>query len=428
MRGQLVHLVALLVAVSCGAVAADTVKGRIKIIAKKASTIQLESGDPPMVRYGPSTEYVNASGIKDLGTKDLIEAEFTPGQPATRITKVVFALDEALQIDTVELERILAGERGEYTLVDARPAGPYLAGHIPTAKSIFGKELEERIDELPAAKDALVVFYCGGPTCPFTGMSIKIARKLGYTNIKGYQIGIPAWKEAGKPVHASADWVAKSLDPHHVILDVRDAGASAQKHLPGAVAMPSAELAAMTKGFIEARKPARLPGVADKRAPIVLYGDRDDGADVLAAYAELKKWKYGGVAILEGGLERWTGPTESGKTAAAIHYVRKPKEGAITPEAFAKIDPARSGVVLLDVRSDKEASSGTVKGATHIPLDDLEAALAKVPREGEVVAYCASGARAAMAYELLKRKGYANVSFLDASVKVDPSGKYSLAD
>lgn len=423
-----VVLVTLLAFGLAGPLAADTVKGRIKTISKRASTIALKTAEPSLVRYGPSTEFVNATGIKELGTNDLINVEFSPGQPATRITKVVFELDAALQLDTPALEQLIAGGRGPYTLIDARPQGPYLAGHIPTAKSIFGKELEKRLDELPADKDALIVFYCGGPTCPFTGMSIKVAQANGYTNVLGYQIGIPAWKKAGKPVHASPQWVAKRLNENNVILDVRPADASARGHLPSAVAMPAGEFTELTKQFIATRAPARLPGVADKGAPIVIYGDTDDGADVMASYAELKKWKYRSVAILEGGLAAWKSPLASGPAAGSIRYVRAPKAGAVSPQEFAALEAAGGDVMLLDVRSAKETSGGVVKNAVHIPLDNLEGALDRVPRDGRVVTYCANGTRAQMAYELLKGKGYSNVSYLDASVKVDADGTYALND
>ena len=62
-----VVLVTLLAFGLAGPLAADTVKGRIKTISKRASTIALTSGEPSLVRYGPSTEFVNATGIKELG-------------------------------------------------------------------------------------------------------------------------------------------------------------------------------------------------------------------------------------------------------------------------------------------------------------------------------------------------------------------------
>jgi len=413
-----------------GTLFADTVKGRIKYISKKASTIQLDvKGKPPaVVRFDKNTQFVNAKGIKELGTKDLLKVEFEPGKPATKITKVVFGLPAGVEIDTKMMADIIKGE-APYLLVDARPTTRFGAGHLPTAVPIFAKELPKNLDKLPEDKSELLVFYCGGPTCPFTGESVKIAMKEGYSNIKGYQAGMPGWRKAKMPIHASAGWLAENLDENHVIIDVRPKSDSSGQHIKTAVAMPAADFKALTRQFIKDKKPARLPGVSDKRAPIILYGGSDGGDDVLAAYKELNKWKYSGVAILEGGFDAWMKqgrPTASGPAQTQIAYVRKLKKGAIPRDEFVKLVKSREDVTLLDVRSDKEAAKGTLKGdgAVHVPLDAIDANLAKLPKTGEIVAYCSNGIRSEMAYEALKNKGYANVRFLNETLKIGPDGSY----
>ena len=51
-----------------------------------------------------------------------------------------------------------------------------------------------------------------------------------------------------------------------------------------------------------------------------------------------------------------------------------------------------------------------------MPIKDVLAPAAKLAREAE------------MAYALLTGKGYTNVAYLDATVKVDPEGRYLLND
>ena len=412
--------------------AAEVVKGRIKYISFKASSIQIDVKDKPpaVVKFGKNTQFVNAKSIKELGTKDLIEVEYSPGQPASKITKVIFGLPLGVEISTEELEAIIQGGQ-DYLLVDARPSKRFGAGHIPTAISIFAKDLEKNLGRLPKDKSMLLVFYCGGPTCPYTGMSIKIAQKHGYTNVKGYQAGLPTWKKSKKPVHASSGWVAKNLDEHHVIIDVRSKDESAQQHIKTAVAMPAGEFKAMTKKFIKAKKPAKLPGVSDKRAPIMLYGNSENGKDVLTAYKELRKWKYKSVAIIEGGLTDWVKdgrPTAKGPARDKIVYTRKLKKGAIPRAEFEKLEKQRTNVTLIDVRSSKENGKGTLKGkgALAIPLDDFDANLDKLPKSGEIVTYCSNGIRAEMAYEYLKNKGYDKVRFLNETLAVKPDGSYRI--
>lgn len=44
--------------------------------------------------------------------------------------------------------------------------------------------------------------------------------------------------------------------------------------------------------------------------------------------------------------------------------------------------------VLLDVRPQSEYAAGHLKGAIHIPLDELAARLTELPRDREIIAYC----------------------------------------
>ena len=430
MRKKLITLALIALLSLSFTVSADTVKGRVKYISKKASTIQLDiKGKPPaVVRFDKNTQFVNAKGIKELGTKDLLKIEFEPGKPATKITKVVFALPPGVEIDTKTMQGIIKGNE-PYLLVDARPGGRFGAGHLPTAVSIFAKELPKNLDKLPRDKSQMVVFYCGGPTCPFTGKSVEIAMKAGYTNIKGYQAGMPGWKKAKLPIHASAGWVAKNLDEHSVIIDARPLNESTEKHIKTAVAMPAADFKALTKKFIKEKKPARLPGVSDKRAPIFVYGNDPNDADVLAAFKELRKWGYKAVAIIDAPFAQWVAkglPTASGPAKTEIAYVRKLKKGAIPRQDFVKLEKSRDKVMLVDVRTDKEASKGTLKGkgALHIPLDGIEANLDKLSKDAKIVTYCSNGIRSEMAYEALKNKGYKQVSFLNETLKFKPDGSF----
>ena len=68
-------------------------------------------------------------------------------------------------------------------------------------------------------------------------------------------------------------------------------------------------------------------------------------------------------------------------------------------------------VVLLDVRDPNEVALGKVPGAVHVSRGMLEAKVeAAVPRDANVVIYCASGNRSALAAVTLEEMGYRNVS------------------
>jgi len=49
---------------------------------------------------------------------------------------------------------------------------------------------------------------------------------------------------------------------------------------------------------------------------------------------------------------------------------------------------ARGTVVGLDVRPEREYAAGHIAGARSIPIDELDDAVAKLPRRREIVAYC----------------------------------------
>jgi len=50
-------------------------------------------------------------------------------------------------------------------IIDARPKrAKYDKGHIPGAVSIPDSQFDKMTAKLPASKDALLIFYCGGPT------------------------------------------------------------------------------------------------------------------------------------------------------------------------------------------------------------------------------------------------------------------------
>lgn len=414
-----------------GLTAAETAKGRIKYISKKASTIQLDikGKAPVVVQFDKNTVFENASGIKELGPPDLLKVEYEAGKPATKITKIIFGLPPGVEIDIKELIAVLQGKRGEYLLGDARPAKKFPAGHIPSAISTFPEDKEAFLKALPADKGKLLVFYCGGPTCPFTGKAVNAAMEAGYTNVKGFQAGIPGWKKAKLAVHSSPGWLAKNLDEHHIVIDSRDPAKSSQQHIQSAVSIPASELESMTRQFIKEQKVVQLQGVTDKRAPIIVYADKHTDKDALLAYKQLRDWGYGKASILVGGFNAWTEkgrPVASGPASTEIKYTKKLVTGAIPPKEFAALEKSRKDVVFVDVRTNAEvAKQGMLKGAQHIPLDNLGANLATLPKDKEIITYCENGIRAEMAYEDLRDKGY-KVRFLNEAINFDAEGNYSL--
>ncbi len=408
-------------------VQAETVKGRIQVVSKQAATIQIDvKGQKVVVRTDTDTQFDGAAGLKDLNPPDLVEVERQPGQAATRIKKIVFGLPPGVEISVEELLKIMTGGDA-YSLFDARPVKRFGDAHIPSARPAFPKD-ENFLSLLPADKDALLVFYCGGPTCPYTGEAVGKAQEAGYTNLKGFQAGLPGWKKSKLPVHSEATWLARNLNTQHVILDVRDKAASSQSHIQGAVALPQTELQAMTQRFIAEQKVPELPGVTDLRAPVVVYADSHTSKEALLAYKELRNWGYTGTTVLNGGLSNWAAaglPTEQGAAATTIVYEKKLAPGAIAPKEFVALEESRDGVLFVDVRTDQEAAAGVIRDALHIPLEQLEDRYADLPKDKEIILYCANGIRAEMAYQTLDKLGF-KTRFLNETIMIDKTGHYTM--
>ena len=73
---------------------------------------------------------------------------------------------------------------------------------------------------------------------------------------------------------------------------------------------------------------------------------------------------------------------------------------------------AKGDVVVLDVREPAELKeTGTVKGAIHIPLGQLEARLGELPKDKVILTACRSGGRASKAMALLEAKGFKTAGF-----------------
>lgn len=70
------------------------------------------------------------------------------------------------------------------------------------------------------------------------------------------------------------------------------------------------------------------------------------------------------------------------------------------------VSKQRSGLHLLDVREQDEWDAGHIEGAQHIPLGELGARLAEVPKEQTVVAVCRSGSRSDRAAKGLRLSGF----------------------
>lgn len=70
-------------------------------------------------------------------------------------------------------------------------------------------------------------------------------------------------------------------------------------------------------------------------------------------------------------------------------------------------------LVLVDLRPPDAYRKAHLPGARSLPLSELEARVAEVPRAGRVVLYADLASAAALAFVTLDQRGYRNVAVLD---------------
>ena len=88
-------------------------------------------------------------------------------------------------------------EAKKATIIDVNGTDSWQKGHIPIAVN-FASAKADLAKALPADKNALVIAYCGGPTCGAYAAAAKAAKELGYTNVKHMSAGISGWMQAGE--------------------------------------------------------------------------------------------------------------------------------------------------------------------------------------------------------------------------------------
>lgn len=96
-------------------------------------------------------------------------------------------------ISIAELKKAIADKK--VTVIDVNGGESYKNGHIPTAIN-FASVQGNLASALPKEKDALIVAYCGGPSCNAYTRAANAATKLGYTNVKHLSAGISGWLQA----------------------------------------------------------------------------------------------------------------------------------------------------------------------------------------------------------------------------------------
>ncbi|MFO6423998.1 rhodanese-like domain-containing protein [Motilimonas sp. KMU-193] len=77
---------------------------------------------------------------------------------------------------------------------------------------------------------------------------------------------------------------------------------------------------------------------------------------------------------------------------------------------------ANKDMQIIDVRSPSEFAQGHVQGAINIPYDQIGQQLSRLSQTKDIVVYCRSGRRAAIAEQTLLKQGFNRVFHLEGDI------------
>jgi len=246
--------------------------------------------------------------------------------------------------------------------------------------------------------------------------SAGLAAKWGHKKLFVYVDGLPAWKKGGKRIVPTVDYIAEG---NIVLVDLRSTAKVEKGYIPRSYSIPFAELEDAEDAF-----PAGLG------APIYLYSD--NGTEIDAALKMITKWGYKNTIGFHGALEVWKnagnelqkGPTLTATDDIPIDWQKKLGPGEISITDFTK-SLSSELIRVIDARTPAEYESGHFPGAVSIPLEQMKARMAEIPKDKFIVVHCMTGGRGEIGYRMLKEEGYA-VKFLNAECECSTSGKYEI--
>jgi len=310
-------------------------------------------------------------------------------------------------------------------LIDARPYKPkYIKGHIPMAISIPNSQFDKMTDKLPADKNSLLIFYCGGLKCKLSHKSAAKAEQLGYTNVKVFAEGYPKWiSEKSHYPAVSAEWLKSQIDGGNkmTLVDARPKRAKYDKgHIPTAISIPDMQFDKFTDQLPE-----------DKNQLIVFYCGGLHCKLSHKSAAKAIALGYTNVKVFAEGYPAWVAYAgkESTQAVASTAIKAGTEEGSIDHAEFRRImNDAPESIYLVDVRDADEYKKGSLKTAVNIPVDNLEEKIKTLPADKPIIFICGTGARSGESYYMVQdvRPDLKNVFYVDGEMTIKADGSFTL--
>jgi rhodanese-related sulfurtransferase len=331
----------------------------------------------------------------------------------------------------------------DLVIVDVRTPEEYGRFCIPGGINIPGGDLILWAEELKQRNATNVIVNCAGRTRSIIGAAAL--RRLGLTNVRALRNGTMGWVLAGfelekkpqrpsPPAPATApetatalarriaeeesiSWISAPELSHKLesrsidyLIDVRSEGEFASGHLPGSISVPGGQAVQRADDFVAVRN-GRIVFISNQSARAVM-----------AAYW-YRQMGFGHVAVLQGGLRRWT---ESGGRIEKGSSNSEPMGFEAARQAVRVVDPPTvegktrdPSVLLLDVGSSLEFETAHFPIAKWISRGWLDLKLPELypSRNQPIVLTCPDGRQSILAALALGELGYNDVVVLGGGVR-----------
>ena len=356
-----------------------------------------------------------------------------------------YSLIDADELGTVLIER-------DVVLLDVREIEEYEAGHIDGSFNVPIRTLTQNLDLLPDLDAEIYVICQGGARAMLATAALHT---LGYDNAINLKGGMGAWGGEGFPTTTEA-FVPESATAPDVDADVLAAVDDYLSNLPqgfGLIRADGLNVELVENPdivLIDTRSPDewetgfiagtefiwvnefmsnldQLP--QDLSTPIVVYCGSSYRAGIVTVWLNLLG--YEDVRNLVGGINAWVAaglPLEGAPEAATVDFDAQAYFNDYLTNLPGNFNAVRVGDVedalatsdplLLDVRTVDEYTEGHIEGAINIPLNELTQNLDQLPDlDAEIIIYCGSGHRSALAMAGLNLLGYENAVSLLGGVR-----------
>ena len=391
---------------------ADFASGALSLAEAVGAELALSSYEQEPYHYSMKHHALRDGDALHVGKLRLV-ALHTPGHTPEHLSFVLF--DEER-----DASQPLALFSGDFLFVGSL-GRPDLLGE--EAKQALAHELYRSLHKRIASLPDGIQLYPGhgaGSLCG-AGMSERPESTLGYERLSQ-----PLFKLEEQSFVCE---ILASVPPmpsyYPRMKELNAKGASSVADLPGKVALTPARVSALLADesvtVIDLRRPeafggAHIPGVLNIGAGqnlslwagwmlepdqrFVLVNDKGDD-------------EASRRSLVRVGLEHIEGFAQKGMPAwvdAGLEFTRT------TQLSTKEVAERKPDSQILDVRSEKEWSSGHIHHALHIPLGELKQRIEELEKDSDLIAVCGSGYRSSIAASLLQANGFTKIGSMDGGM------------